>query len=92
MKCPECEGEREQKCKNCEGKGKAEGFGVCPTCEGLRIVACPRCATIEKSENGKELVALDDLRTKKLISAEDYFLKRRVLVSQEKARREAAKR
>ncbi len=88
INCPICDGSRAIKCKTCNGTGKVEGLGPCPICLGTKHLPCPSCAMVEGAEELPGLKNLDELRANKTISEAEYFKQRRLLVAQEKYRRQ----
>ena len=88
INCPDCGGSRAIKCKACNGTGKTEGLGPCPRCLGTKHLPCPNCASLENAEELPALQKLDELRMNKTINDLEYFKQRRLLIAQEKYRRE----
>jgi RecJ-like exonuclease len=88
VKCKHCDGTKELECKKCKGTGKIKGTGTCPACGGIGKIACPDCATLENLGETKEFETLKKLHDQKLVDDETYYQKLRLLVAQEKYRRE----
>lgn len=86
--CPDCEGTKKAKCQRCKGDGIIHGRGACKTCHGSGREPCPECAVMEGIEGIEGMVALEELRKQKLVSEDEYFKKRRLLVAQENYRKE----
>ncbi len=89
--CPECT-EGQAVCKRCGGAGTVTGQGPCNVCDGTGQTPCPQCATLEGIEDTETYKALVGLREQKLLKPKEFFGRLRVLVAQEKFRREAEER